>query len=782
MAKTTFKINLPSKKEPKGEEGAKKKPSRSKDEVAIEKEIKAAEKTLSRVDKEKEQEAPKKKARILHAPGQTPVAEQGAPVPTKVELEPIKEPDVTQPVVEKPAPLKEEIAPPKAVAQAKTADAKPAPSFAPVKKHEPPAPRKELKLKKPKEERSFDARDRLGLRDIENEAWRKKRQFKAPKKALSQEEIIRPKAIAIRAPITVKDLAHEMKIKANQLIAKFFALGRGYNLNTPLEDETEIQLIGHELGCEITFDTSQEQRIRITDQSIPQEIAAAPVDLLIIRPPVVAFMGHVDHGKTSLIDSIRKSNRAAHEAGAITQHIGAFKVSTAAGDVTILDTPGHEAFSEMRARGANVTDIVILVVAGDEGIRTQTEEAIRQAREANVPILVAINKCDKPNFNAENVYRQLADQDLLPEAWGGTVITVNCSATTGKGVKELLEMIALQAEILELRANPKFRARGTVLESEIEVGLGAVATVLIQNGTLNKNDAIVFGSHYGRIRTMQDEFGDSMDSAGPSVPVKITGLSGTAVAGYEFIVVKSEKEAKELAEERAEGEKRIAVTQSKMSSHDKMMAMKTSSELKTLSIILRADKQGSLEAIKSLLKKIEQGKVQLNIIHSGIGFVTESDINLAADSGSTIVAFHTDMQSTAIELNRTKKVSIIQEDIIYHVVDSVKASMKGLLEKIEEKKDVGKAEVKQVFSHSQLGTIAGCMVTEGTIKRSCSIRQVRGGKIIWDGRMKSLKRVKEDVKEVKEGFECGILPEGQNDIKEGDIFEAYEVTYSEQEL
>ncbi len=796
----TFKINLPSGKGNKEtkQEAVDKKILPSK-ELTSEKEVKPIDKPALKNDKE--QEAPKKKARIMkpistEQPSLESAAEQVQQTqeilaPKELPKQDEALPPVQAPVVEaKPQHVVNQTQSfipqsnsPNAPRSAQATTVAPRSLDSPAPRTFTPAPRKELKLKKPQEVRSFDGRDKYGLRDSDNEAWRKKRAFKHGKKGFhAQEEIIRPKTLKVRIPITVKDLAHEMKLKANQLITKLFTHGRMYNLNSFLDDETEVQLLGHELGCEITIDTSQEERIRITDKTIKDEINSSSDGNLIIRPPVVAFMGHVDHGKTSLIDCIRKSNRAANEAGAITQHIGAFRVKTQAGEVTILDTPGHEAFSEMRARGANVTDIVILVVAGDEGIRAQTVEAIRQAKEANVPVVVAINKCDKPNFQVEQVYRGLSENELLPEAWGGSVITVNCSATTGEGVKELLEMIALQAEVLELKANPQARARGTVLESEMELGLGAVATVLVQNGTLKKNDAIVFGSHYGRIRTMQDEFGSTLDTAGPGVPVKVTGLSGTGVAGFEFVVVKSEKEAKELAEERADGEKRVAIAQSKMSSLDKMMAMKSSSERKTLSIILRADKQGSLEAVKSLLSKIEQKKVVLNIIHSGIGFITESDINLAADSGSTIVGFHTDQQNTASELNKSKKVPIILEDIIYHVVDKVKEGMKGLLEKIEEKRDLGKAEVKQIFTHSQLGTIAGCFVTEGIFRRTNNIRLVRAGKVIWEGRMKSLKRVKEDVREVKEGLECGILPDGTNDVQPGDRFESFEVVFIEQEL
>jgi len=723
----------------------------------------------------------KKKARIMKDPSAVTKPVVAEEVPAVVEPVIIPEPEpVLPPPVPEARPAQQ--AQPQPKPQQSPASPAAAPrAYAPAPAGPKPAA-KELRLPKKAEERRFDARDRQGLRDIDNEAWRKRRQHKPLKRSFQEEPIIRPKELSVRLPITVKDLAQEMKLKASQLIAKLFMKGVTITLNDFLDDETTIQLLGHDFDCEITIDTSEEQRLRITGNSIKQEISGTTTDELVLRPPVVAFMGHVDHGKTSLIDSIRKSNRVAGEAGAITQHIGAFKVETAAGNVTILDTPGHEAFSEMRSRGATVTDIVILVIAGDEGIRAQTEEAMRQAREASVPILVALNKCDKPGFDAQKVYRELADRELLPEAWGGTTITVNCSATTGQGIKELLEMVALQAEVLELRANPKARARGTVLESEMHKGLGAVATVLVQNGTLRKNDALVFGSHFGRVKTMQDEYGVSIETAGPSTPVKITGLSDLALAGSEFIVVKNEKEARELAADRAEGALRSAQMQAKISSLEKMMAKKESGEMKILPLILRADVQGSLEALKTSLLKIHSKKVRLEIVNAGVGEISESDIELAAASKSAIVGFHTHIESRAGDLIKEKKISVISHDVIYHVIDEVKLRMKALLDKLEQENEVGKAEVKTIFKSSQLGLIAGCQVAEGVIKRGSLVRQVRGKQIIWKGKIASLKRMKEDVKEVKEGFECGILLEGQSDVKEGDIFQTYDITYLEQDL
>lgn len=762
---------------PEGE--PKKKLTRLREDSTISSALKQAEKTLAARDKEKEPEIPKKKkARIIQGPEEAafpkeevPSTEE-APSAQPVAFTPAKEESSPPPVIEQP----KTVAPESKPAAPKPAEAYTPPPSAPPRK-EPP---KELRLAKKKEETRFDSRDRQGLRDIDNEAWRKRRAHK-PRK-IFHEEVIRPKSLSIRLPITIKDLAQDMKLKASQLIAKLFMQGMTLTLNDYLDDETVVQLLGHEFDCEIKIDTSEEERIRITQKSIQQEIDATSSDDLVLRSPVVTFMGHVDHGKTSLIDAIRKSNRAAGEAGAITQHIGAFKVKTNAGDVAILDTPGHEAFSEMRSRGANVTDIVILVVAGDEGIRAQTEEAIRQARDAEVPILVALNKADKPTFDAQKVFRELADRDLLPEAWGGTTITVNCSAVSGIGITELLEMIALQAEILELRANPHSRARGTVLESEMHKGLGAVATVLVQNGTLRKGDAIVFGHYSGRIKTMQDDYGRPIEEAGPSTPVKITGLSELALAGHEFIVVKNEKEARELAAARAEGAKRETAAKPKLGGLEKMMAKRESGEKKILPLVLRADVQGSLEALKTSLMKIHSDKVRLEIVNADVGEISESDIELAAASKATIVGFHTSIESHADDLIKQKKVPVYTQDVIYHLIDEVKNRMRQLLDKIEQETDTGAAFVKAVFKSSQLGIIAGCQISEGTIKRQNFIRQIRNKEVIWKGKIASLKRLKEDIKEVQKGFECGILLEGQSDIKEGDVLQAYEITYLEQDL
>ena len=655
------------------------------------------------------------------------------------------------------------------------------------RKEEPKkTPPKEFREHKPTpkkvEERSFDARDRYGLRaDQEEQTWRKRRP-QQKMRPVQQEEIIRPKTLTVRIPITIKDLASEMKLKASQLIAKLFMKGVVLTLNDFLDDETTIQLLGHDFDCEISIDRAEEERLRITDKTIKQEIQESSTEALILRPPVVAFMGHVDHGKTSLIDAIRKSDLAAGEAGAITQHIGAFKCHTAVGDLTILDTPGHEAFSAMRSRGADVTDIIVLVIAGDEGIRAQTIEAIEQAQAAEVPILVALSKSDKPNFNADNVYRQLSEHNLLPETWGGQTITVNCSSVTGQGIKELLEMLALQAEVLELRANPISRARGTVIESEMHKGLGAVATILVQNGTLKRGDALVFTQQFARVKTMHDEHGKELMEAGPSTPVKITGLSDLPEAGSEFIVVKNEKEAMEIAEKRGEGQRHALLHLAKRGAESFLAEKASGIKKKILNLILRADVQGSVEALKTSLLKITSNKIELNIISAGVGEISESDVELASASKATIVGFHTKIESHAESLIKATKVVVKLHDIIYHAVDDIRKVMLSMLDKIAQETDIGEAEVKATFKSSQLGVIAGCQVTDGIIKRSSHVRQLRDGKVIWKGPIHSLKKVKEDVREMAKGHECGIVLQNNNDIKVGDLLQAFEITYLEQEL
>ena len=631
--------------------------------------------------------------------------------------------------------------------------------------------------------RRFDSRDRQGLRIGEERAYRRRRPRFRTTSYKEQIEVVRPKNLSFRIPISIKDLAQAMKRKSSELISKLFMQGVALTLNDYLDDETTIQLLGQEFGCDITIDTSEEERLRITDKTIQQEIDQTEPSQLKTRAPIVAFMGHVDHGKTSLIDAIRKSDIASHEAGDITQHIGAFKCHRESGDITILDTPGHEAFSMMRMRGATITDIVVLVVAGDEGIRPQTDEAIKHAKEHQVPMVVAINKCDKENFDCENVYRQLSDRQLLAEAWGGDVITVTCSASTGQGISDLLEMLVLQSEILELKADHASRARGTVIESELHKGFGAIATVLVQNGTIKMGDALVIGNIYGRIKTMHDEYGKNLKSALPSTPVKITGLSGVPIAGNEFIVVGSEKEARKLATERGQGVRHSAPQKRSSEGLEKLMQRHQElTKKKVVNLIICADVQGSVEALKSSLLGIKSEKVELNFIAEGVGEISESDVELAATSKAVIIGFHTQVESHAEDLIKREKVVIKKRNIIYQILDDVRKLMLESLDKVRKERESGLAEVKKVFKSSHLGTIAGCQVVDGVVKRGQHAKLIREGQVIREGSITSVKREKEYVKEVAKGLECGILIEKCNLFDLGDQIKTFDVTYIHQEL
>lgn len=626
--------------------------------------------------------------------------------------------------------------------------------------------------------KAFTGRDRYGLNEdsSEEDKWRKKRVHKTKKQ--TEEHVVQcPSHIKIALPITVKDLAAEMKLKASELIQKLFIHGMTYVVNDILDSQTVVQYIGLEFGCTIEIDSSEKEKLCLVENTVRDEINETDPQKLVIRSPIVAFMGHVDHGKTTLIDALRQSNVAASEAGAITQHMGAFKCSTPVGEITVLDTPGHEAFSAMRARGAEVCDIVVLVVAGDEGIKEQTVEAIEHAKAANITIVVAINKCDKPNFNAETVYRQLAELNLLPEAWGGSIATINTSAKTGEGLQDLLEMLALQAEVLELKADPSARARGLVIESELHKGLGAVATVLVQNGTLHLGEALVFNDCYGKVKTMHNEHNQLLQAAAPSTPVLITGLSAIPKAGDPFIVVKNEKAAKEIINARLAGQQRSAALQKKRPNFDAVLQNK-----KTLKLIVKADVQGSIEALAHSILNIRSEKVDVEILSSGVGDISESDIRLASASKAVVVGFHTSVESHAESLIKNLNVKVHLFDIIYHAVDAIKEIMTGLLDPIAEEKDLGAAEIKATFKSSQLGTIYGCLVTEGSMVRNQKIRIIRNKEVLWKGSLSSLKRLKEDVKEVKKGMECGILLDNYQQAQIGDILQCYEVIYHPQKL
>lgn len=717
----------------------------------------------------------------------------------KKEEEALKKQDAAH--VKKVAPTAKEAAktkPEVATKEAASAEKKSSDEASKAKKDKSPAPAKKgdfgakterdktrdsKSLKRQAFQRAFDSRDKHGLRAGEEESWRRSRSHRNKAKKQVDLAAARPKELSVQPPISLKDLASSLKVKSAEIIEKLFKQGLSIKINDVLNDDTIIELIGHEIGCAITIDRSHTDRLQVTKQSIKEEIAECDPEALSPRAPVVAFMGHVDHGKTSLIDAIRKSKLAQAEAGAITQHIGAFRCHTEAGDITILDTPGHEAFTAIRSRGAEVTDIIVIVIAGDEGIKPQTDEAINQAKEAGVPIIVAINKSDKPGFNPDNVLRELSDREILAEAWGGETITVNCSAVTNDGIENLLEMLALQSEILELKANNKARARGTVLESQVHKGRGITATLLVQNGTLKRGDALLFECEYGRVKTMKDERGKDLTKALPSIAVEITGLSDIPAAGSEFIMMKNEKEAKKIATERFAGKKSETLRKSQTADLDALFSQKAQrKEVKYLNVILKADVRGSLEAVENALVTIPSEKAKVNIISSSVGLVSESDVEWAATSGALILGFHTQVEPSADDFAKRKGVKILLHEVIYHLLDATKEEMLKLLDKVRQENEVGSAEVKTTFKSSHLGIIAGSQVIDGIIKRSHIIKVFRDDELVHEGELASIKRHKDDVKEVSKGLECGLLLSNFNDIQEGDIIRSYEVTYLTQTL
>ncbi len=493
-------------------------------------------------------------------------------------------------------------------------------------------------------------------------------------------------------------------------------------------------------------------------------------------------MGHVDHGKTSLLDRIRKANVVAGEAGGITQHIGAYSVDTARGKLTFLDTPGHEAFTAMRARGAQTTDVVILVVAADDGVMPQTIEALNHAKAANVPIVVAINKCDKPDAQPERVRRELSEKGLVPEEWGGETLYAEVSAVTGDGIDTLLEKVMLQSEVLELRANPDKPATGVVVEAELDRGRGPVATILVQDGTLNRGDVLLAGSTYGKVRAMLDDRGRMVAVAGPSTPVILIGLDDVPSAGDPVHVVKDLKKAQEIVDGRKTRDKKSLIPSTSKVSLEDLASRMSENEQMELKLIIKADVQGSVEALRDALQKLSTEKVKVSVVHAAVGAITEGDVNLGVAAKGIIIGFSVRPAGKASQLAQKEGVEIRQYKIIYNVVDDVKAAMEGLLAPTLVEKVIGAAEVRQTFRVSKAGTVAGCMVTSGAARRSASARLVRDSAILWTGKVASLRRFKEDAREVKEGHDCGVGLEGYNDVKVGDIIEFFEVEEVKQTL
>ncbi|MFZ5943660.1 MAG: translation initiation factor IF-2 [Bacillota bacterium] len=570
--------------------------------------------------------------------------------------------------------------------------------------------------------------------------------------------------LIIENTISVQDLAHQLGKKATEVIKKLMLMGTMVTINQELDIETAT-IIAEDFGATVEVKMTKEEELFTEVQDKPED--------LVTRPPIVTIMGHVDHGKTSLLDKIRETNVIATEAGGITQHIGAYQVEIRGEKITFLDTPGHEAFTAMRARGAQITDIAILVVAADDGVMPQTVEAIHHAKAAKVPIIIAINKIDKQNSNPQRVKQELTEYGLVSEEWGGDTIMVPVSAITGEGIDNLLEMILLVAEVGELTANQNRSARGTVVEAKLDKGRGPVATLLVQNGTLNVGDFLIVGSTQGRVRAMFDHKGKKMRSALPSTPVEILGLSEVPSAGDDFIAVEDEKLAKQVAEKRQHEKHHEEITRRTKISLDDLFAQIKKGDVKDLNIVLKADVQGSIEAIKQSLEKLSNEEVRVNIIHSGVGGIKETDVMLATASNAIIIGFNVRPDTNAKKASEKEDIDIRTYRVIYDAIEDVKAALSGLLSPEIKEVDLGQAEIRATFKVPKVGTIAGCYVTDGKILRNAKIRIVRDGVVIHDGELSSLKRFKDDVREVASGFECGIGIERFNDLKEGDILEAY---------
>ncbi|RLA55978.1 MAG: translation initiation factor IF-2, partial [Gammaproteobacteria bacterium] len=568
--------------------------------------------------------------------------------------------------------------------------------------------------------------------------------------------------------ISVAGLAQQMFVKTGEVIKQLMKMGVMATINQMIDQDTATLLVeemGHSVKL-VSTDAIEDKH----EETLAQHEGTAES-----RAPVVTVMGHVDHGKTSLLDYIRKSNVASGEAGGITQHIGAYHVNTDHGMITFLDTPGHAAFTSMRARGAKSTDIVILVVAADDGVMPQTEEAVQHARAADVPLIIAVNKMDKEGADPERVKNELSAKDVIPEEWGGDTQFINVSAITGEGVDALLDAVLLQSELLELEAPLDVPAQGVVIESRLDKGRGSIASVLIQSGTLRKGDTVVAGMHYGRVRAMLDENGEPINEAGPSIPVEILGLDGTPDAGDQFAAVKNEKQAREIVVNRQERTREAKMQRQQAAKLDNMFESMTAGEKKTLNVVLKTDVRGSLEAIQSALVDLGNDEVQVNIVSGGVGGIAESDVTLALTSGAVMFGFNVRADTSARRLVESEAVDLRYYNVIYDLIDDVKDALSGMLPPELREEIVGIAEVRDVFRSPKFGLIAGCMVVEGTVYRSKPIRVLRDNVVIYEGELESLRRFKDDANEVRNGVECGIGVKNYNDVQAGDSIEVYEV-------
>ncbi len=574
--------------------------------------------------------------------------------------------------------------------------------------------------------------------------------------------------VAVPETITVADLARKMSVKAAEIIKAMMKLGTMVTINQMLDQETAM-IVVEEMGHKAIA-----AKLDDPDALLAESAQATTAESL-PRPPVVTVMGHVDHGKTSLLDTIRRTRVASGEAGGITQHIGAYHVETTKGVITFLDTPGHEAFTAMRARGAKVTDIVVLVVAADDGVMPQTKEAIAHAKAGNVPIVVAINKIDKPEANPDRVKQELVAESVLPEEYGGDTQFVQVSAKTGAGIDNLLDAILLQAEVLELKAPKDAPAKGIVIESRLDKGKGPVATVLVHSGTLRRGDIVLAGAVFGRVRAMTDETGKTVASAGPAIPVEIQGLSDVPLAGEEVMVLGDERKAREIALFRQGKFRDVKLAKQQAAKLENMFEQLAESEIKSLALIVKADVQGSYEALANALTKLSTGEVKVNIVHAAVGGITESDVNLALASKAVIIGFNTRADVAARKLAEHSGVDIRYYNIIYEAVDEIKAALSGMLTPEKKESQLGLVEVREVYKISKVGTVAGCYVLEGVVRRGAKVRLLRDNVVVFDGELDSLKRFKDDVREVKAGFECGLSLKNYNDVEKGDQLEVYEI-------
>ncbi|MDH3790840.1 MAG: translation initiation factor IF-2, partial [Rhodospirillales bacterium] len=574
--------------------------------------------------------------------------------------------------------------------------------------------------------------------------------------------------VVVPETITVQELANRMAERGTEVIKALMKMDVMATINQLVDADT-AELVVEEFGHRF-------KRVAASDVELGLKGAPDEAGELAPRPPVVTIMGHVDHGKTSLLDALRETDVAAHEAGGITQHIGAYQVMLGSGDkITFIDTPGHAAFTEMRSRGANVTDIVVLVVAADDGIKDQTIEAINHAKAAKVPIIVAINKMDRPEADPDRVKQGLLQHDLVVEDLGGEVLAIEVSAKEKQNLDKLQEAILLQAELLELTANPTRSAEGIVIEAKVERGRGSVATVLVQRGTLKVGDIFVTGSEWGRVRAMVNERGESLEEAGPAVPVEVLGLNGTPFAGDDFVVVENESRAREIASFRAGAKRDTSIAAQGRGSLEQMLSRIKEGEVKELPVVVKSDVHGSLEAINSSLEKMGNEEVKIRVLHAAVGGINESDVTLANATGATVIGFNVRANPQARDMARRDNVDIRYYSIIYNVLDDLKAALSGLLAPQQREKFLGYAEIREVFNITKVGKVAGCMVTEGLVKRGAKVRLLRDDVVIHDGTLKTLRRFKDEVKEVKEGYECGMAFENYHDIQAGDRIECYEV-------